>query len=252
MTAPKVFISYSHDSQEHKLWVLELATRLRSCGVDAILDQWDLGPGGDLPHFMEQGLSSSSRILMICTERYVQKANAGVGGVGYEKMIVTADLMRQIDSNRVIPIVRQRGTCTLPTFISSKLYIDLSSKEQFETGFDQLLRDLLNAPLFIKPPLGIAPHLPAIDKAQPTQPSPLTQFMLAICKVYESGSEGGGVKTEAVRRSMNVSKLLFDHARDLAIRAGFIRSHGTMEYMWINDKGREEMIRLSFEPSIVG
>lgn len=250
MTAPKVFISYSHDSQEHKLWVLELATRLRSCGVDAILDQWDLGPGGDLPHFMEQSLSSSSRILMICTERYVQKANAGEGGVGYEKMIVTADLMRQIDSTRVIPIVRQRGTCTLPTFLGSKLYIELSSQEQFETGFDQLLRDLLKAPLFVKPPLGIAPHLPAIDKAQRTQPSPLTQFTLAICKVYDGSFESGAVKTDAVRQAMGVSKLLFDHSRDLAIRAGFITTAGVMKYMWVQDKGREEMIRLSFKSPV--
>lgn len=250
MTAPKVFISYSHDSQEHKLWVLELATRLRSCGVDAILDQWDLGPGGDLPHFMEQSLSSSSRILMICTERYVQKANAGIGGVGYEKMIVTADTMRQIDSKRVIPIVRQRGINALPTFLSSKLYIDLSSQEQFETGFDQLLRDLLKAPLFVKPPLGDAPHLPAIDKVQATQPNPLTLFMLAICKVYESGFNSGGVETAAVRRAMSVSKLLFDHARDLAIRSGFVTSAGNMEYIWVSDKGRAEMIRLSFKPSI--
>jgi hypothetical protein len=29
MKIPKVFISYSHDSQEHKKWVLDLATRLR-------------------------------------------------------------------------------------------------------------------------------------------------------------------------------------------------------------------------------
>ena len=111
MTAPVVFISYSHDSQELKRWVLDLATRLRECGVDAILDQWDIGPGGDLPHFMEQSLTKASRILMICTDRYVQKANAGEGGVGYEKMIVTADLMKKIDSARVIPIIRQQGGC---------------------------------------------------------------------------------------------------------------------------------------------
>jgi hypothetical protein len=93
MSHPEVFISYSHDSQDHKLWVLNLATRLRTNGVDAILDQWDLGPGGDLPHFMEQSISRSSRVLMVCTERYVEKANAGTGGVGYEKMIVTSDLV---------------------------------------------------------------------------------------------------------------------------------------------------------------
>lgn len=245
MTAPNVFVSYSHDSPDHKQWVLELATRLRACGVDATLDQWDLGPGGDLPHLMEQSITSSSRILMICTERYVQKANAGIGGVGYEKMIVTADLMRQIDSSRVIPIIRQNGTYTLPTFLSSKVYIDLSTQDRFETGFDQMLRDLLNAPLFVKPPLGTAPHLPSSEKAQPTQPSPLTKFMLAICKVYEGSFNSGTVNTESVRNAMGVSKLLFDHARDLAIRADFVFSNGTMEHIWVHEKGRKEMIELT-------
>ena len=42
---PKVFISYSHDSPEHRRWVSELGAKLRDNGVDAILDQWDLGPG---------------------------------------------------------------------------------------------------------------------------------------------------------------------------------------------------------------
>ena len=76
--------------------------------------------------------------------------------------------------------------------------------------------------------------------------------MLAICKVYEGGFESGGVKTESVRRAMGVSKLLFDHARDLAIRAGYVTSAGSMEYMWVQDKGREEMIRLSFKQPIGG
>ena len=107
MAIPKVFISYSHDSQDHKKWVLDLASRLRNNGVDATIDQWELKPGDDLPHFMESHLRNSDYVLMICSERYVAKANSGTGGVGYEKMIVTADLMRNIDSNKVIPIIRQ-------------------------------------------------------------------------------------------------------------------------------------------------
>ena len=40
---PKVFISYSHDSPEHRRWVSELGAKLRRNGVDVILDQWDFG-----------------------------------------------------------------------------------------------------------------------------------------------------------------------------------------------------------------
>ena len=38
---PKVFISYSHDSDAHKQWVIDLGTRLRRHGVDVVLDHWD-------------------------------------------------------------------------------------------------------------------------------------------------------------------------------------------------------------------
>jgi len=84
MTAPKVFVSYSHDSQEHKDWVLGLSTRLVRNGVDVILDQWDVTLGGDLPHFMETGLTAADRVLATCTPAYVLKANAGLGACAAE------------------------------------------------------------------------------------------------------------------------------------------------------------------------
>lgn len=245
MPAPTAFISYSHDSQQHKLWVLELATRLRNNGVDAVLDQWDLGPGGDLPHFMEQSIVKADRILMICTDRYVEKANRGAGGVGYEKMIVTADLLRRIDSNRVIPVVRQAGSCQLPTFLSSKLYIDLSSTDQFETGFDQLLRELLGAPLFHKPVLGAAPTLLPKTAPIPTLPDPVTQFITALVTVYEQSSSSGGVDTDRVRRAMGVSKLLFDHAFDMAMQQDLVHSSGTKTHLWVQPSGRSLMLKIA-------
>jgi len=106
---PRVFVSYSHDSAQHKKWVLEFASTLRNRGVDVTLDQWDLQPGDDLPHFMETQLSTADFVLIVCTSKYVEKANTGEGGVGYEKMIVTSSLLSRIDSNKVIPIVRQNN-----------------------------------------------------------------------------------------------------------------------------------------------
>jgi hypothetical protein len=244
MTAPKVFISYSHDSQEHKLWVLELGTRLRANGADVILDQWDLGPGGDLPHFMEQAIAGSSRILMVCTERYVEKANQGTGGVGYEKMIVTAELLRQIGSNRVIPILRQFGPRVVPTFLGSKVYIDLSVSDEFETGFDQLLRELIGAPLFQKPPLGAAPTLQPQIAPKKTAPDPISQFMRALIKVYEQSSSSCAVDGDQLRQAMGVSKLLFDHAFDLALKKGLILAGSGKSTIWVEPTGRALMLQM--------
>jgi hypothetical protein len=44
---PRVFISYSWDSDEHKDRVRALATHLRKNGIDARLDQWEEGTPPD-------------------------------------------------------------------------------------------------------------------------------------------------------------------------------------------------------------
>ncbi len=98
---PKVFISYSHDNPDHKKWVAELAIKLVKNGIDAVLDQWDLSPGDDLTAFMERAVTEVDRVLVICSSNYVAKANAGVGGVGYEKMIVNAELVNNFSSVRL-------------------------------------------------------------------------------------------------------------------------------------------------------
>ena len=89
----RVFISYSHDSEAHKSWVLDLATYLRENGIDALLDQWELELGDDLPSFMESGIRDTDRVLIISSDNYIQKANDGSGGVGYEKTIASAEML---------------------------------------------------------------------------------------------------------------------------------------------------------------
>jgi hypothetical protein len=189
MAIPKVFISYSHDTQEHKHWVLDLATRLRNSGIDAIIDQWELKPGDDLPHFMETHLAKSDYVVMVCSDRYVEKANSGTGGVGYEKMIITADLLSNIDSNKVIPIIRQIGTHNVPTFLKTKLFVDFSNYDEYEFSFDELVRTFHNAPIFEKPEIGNNPFTP-VDKIRPDKTSdPLKSLMVIIITNFESGSQ---------------------------------------------------------------
>lgn len=185
MKPPVVFISYSHDSASHKKWVLDFATTLRNRGTDAILDQWDLKPGGDLPHFMETNLAIADFILMVCTEKYVEKANAGEGGVGYEKMIITSSLLQKIDDRKIIPIIRQDGSDKRPTFLKTKLYINFSKNDDIEYSFDDLLRVLLNAPLYEKPKIGESPFKP-MEGSRPDRISDgIKQVMTEIAKAFE-------------------------------------------------------------------
>lgn len=210
---PKVFISYSHDSQEHKYWVLELATRLRSNGIDAILDQWDLKPGDDLPRFMEINLAAADRVLMICTDNYVAKADKGAGGVGYEKMIVTSDLLSHIDSNKVIPIIRQESTCHTPIFLRTKLFIDFSKNDNHEFAFDELIRTIHEAPLFDKPPVSINPFLNAKQNLPNKTNDPHILVMKEIVRGLEK-TPREYVDFVSLMSSVEISRILLDHYLD--------------------------------------
>ena len=158
---PKVFISYSHDSAAHKRWVLELGTKLRRNGVDVMLDQWALRPGADFTRFMEHGIRDFDRVLVICTNNYVRKANDREGGVGYEVQIVTTELVANLGIDKFIPIIRQAsGEEKTPTFLGTRVYIDFTDESQFEEKFEELLRELYDVPVVEKPPLGEKPSFP--------------------------------------------------------------------------------------------
>lgn len=157
----RVFFSYSHDTDEHKIWVRDLATFFRTNSIDVILDQWDVEFGDDLAAFMENSITTSDRVVVICTDQYIQKANAGIGGVGYEKTICTAEMLRDVKNRRrYIPVVRNvSGEHKLPTFFGAALYADLSDGNDSEALRSDLVRALNEIPR-TKPELGAHPFIP--------------------------------------------------------------------------------------------
>lgn len=164
---PTVFISYSHDSEKHKNWVIQLATRLRSNGVDIILDCWNTRLGSNLSLFMEQGLTKANRVICICTDNYLIKSNSGKGGAGYEKQIMTADLLRDQNTDWIIPlIINNTSKHKTPTFLSAKKYISFEDPNKYETNYEELLRDLLDEPVLPIPPLGKNPFKVVKEFAQ--------------------------------------------------------------------------------------
>jgi TIR domain len=235
MDIPKLFISYSHDSLPHKKWVLDLATRLRSSGIDAILDQWELTPGDDIPHFMETHLASADYIAMICTDRYVGKANSGSGGVGYEKMIITSNLMNRIDENKIIPIIRQNGTYNLPTFLKTKLFIDFSKNDDFEYNLDDLIRKVHQSPIFKKPPVGHNPFDTSISSKPQPKHDALQTLMKIVVDDYEKGESYS--KYFDIAAKLKISRIMLDLLILEAISNKYIRQDSDKD-IFILDAGR--------------
>ena len=239
MTIPKVFISYSHDSPEHKKWVLEIATKLRNNGIDAIIDQWELKAGAEIPSFMENHIKNSDYVLMICTDKYVEKANAGKGGVGYEKMIITSDLIKGIDSTKFIPIIRQSGTQNVPTFLETRLFINLSVGEDFEFNYDEIVRTIHGTPLYVKPEIGNNPFTSGEAIIPEKSNDALKKLMSLVVYDFDKGKNYSLYKDLVIR--FQASRIMLDFSIKDADEKGLIRRDKEGDLV-LTDKGKSYVV----------
>lgn len=157
---PKVFISYSWAVQDS---VIEFAERLRSHGIDIVLDIWDLKEGHDKYAFMEQSVTSPEidRVLIICDKTYTQKANNREGGAGDETVIISQEVYGHEKQEKFIPVILEVDPDSkpyVPAYIKSRIYIDLSDDSRYEEEYEKLLRNIYDKPLYKKPPLGKMPE----------------------------------------------------------------------------------------------
>ncbi len=134
--ASQVLIAYSWDSDEHKRWVLALATKLRTeGGIEVILDQWHLDLGARSPEFMERAVRDSDCVLVICTEGYKHRFDNRTGGAGYEGHIITGEIVNEVGKNKFIPILRQGDwRSSIPTALAGVHGADLRQDSPTEYG----------------------------------------------------------------------------------------------------------------------
>lgn len=177
--APTAFLSYAWEGDALKLWVQQLATRLRADGVDVKLDQWNAAPGDQLPAFMEASIRENDFVLVICTPTYKQKSDNRRGGVGYEGSIMTGELMTLRNERKFIPILRLGDwKDSAASWLSGKYHLDFRGDPYPPGQYQDLVATLYNrrpAP----PPLGRSPFdrsdlmTPAgADTAAEAQPAP--------------------------------------------------------------------------------
>jgi hypothetical protein len=138
--APKVFISYSWDDEEHRQWVQGSATRLRADGVDVELDRWRVGLGGLLPEFMERAVRGNDYILVVCTPHYKERSDSCVGGVGYEGDIMAAEVLSERNNSKFVPVLRKGNwRSALPSWLLRKAGVDLRGTRYSEEEYERLV-----------------------------------------------------------------------------------------------------------------
>jgi len=161
--APRVFLSYSHDSRAHQERVLALADRLRADGIDARLDQYEPAPARGWPRWMEDQIDAADFVLVVATETYRRRfrghEEAGKGlGVQWEGAILTQELYEAgVRNTTFIPVVfSSTDAARIPRALRGFTRYDVSTDE----GYEQLYRRLTAQPEVVKPPLGEPRELP--------------------------------------------------------------------------------------------
>jgi hypothetical protein len=168
---PKVFVSYSWDSTDHREWVIKLSERLRSDGIDVTLDHWHAQPGDQLPAFMERAIRDNDFVIVICTRNYKLKADGRLGGVGYEGNIMTAELFTTRNERKFIPVLRQGPwEEAAPSWLKGKYRIELSGDPYSENAYYSIVHHL-HGMSPAAPPLGPAPTQPSSPHVKHNSPN---------------------------------------------------------------------------------
>ena len=182
LASPRVFISYSHDSQEHKDLVLELADRVREDGIDCTIDQYVESPAEGWQRWMLNQVEEATFGLVACTEQYDRRFRGretiGKGkGATWEGGVIIQELYDdQGQNSKFIPITLAPEDAN---FIPSPLRGATSYRLNTADVYELLYRRLTNQPRTRKPELGKLQTLVPRDRKQvfpETSPSNLSNF----------------------------------------------------------------------------
>ena len=174
---PRVYISYSRDSEEHIEWVTRLARRLRSDGVDAKLDVWALRPGMMVWDWVYDEINAADAVLVIVTRRYMIQSKDDSSGVAND-IAVMENLSRESDeTNLIVPIVLPDVDypLELPSSISGRFGIRFQYPEDDVPAYDKLLDALFQRQWPAAPPLA-RPRESGHRKQGPAGPVKLARF----------------------------------------------------------------------------
>ncbi|MFA4956509.1 MAG: FxSxx-COOH system tetratricopeptide repeat protein [Candidatus Methanoperedens sp.] len=142
---PKVFISYSHDSEEHKERVLALSDRLRVDGIECIIDHNETSPSEGWAIWMSNQIAEADFILVVCTETYERRFRGkeetedGLGAI-WEGAIITQKLYEAKAKNtQIIPILLSNAKKShIPIVLRNATHYRPDTDNGYKTLIDRL------------------------------------------------------------------------------------------------------------------
>lgn len=160
----KVFISYSHDSDEHRDFVRDLSNRLRDEGLECLIDQYVNGfPPEGWQRWMENQIEAADFVLMVCTPNYLKRYRGkeadGGKGVTFEGTVIAQTLYnRHYRNTKFIPVLPVEGLVDhVP--VSLQAY----STYRLPDEYDSLYRVLTEQAKYVAPPVGEIRSLSSVN-----------------------------------------------------------------------------------------
>jgi hypothetical protein len=153
---PKVFIS--HASEDKDRFVVDFATKLRSNGVDAWVDQWEINIGDSLiDKIFEQGIAEADVFIIILSTHSIQKP--------WVKEELNAGAIKRIEKNtKILPIIIDQGV-DVPEVLKSIVWEVINDLKNYEDQFKRILASVFG--MYEKPAIGQKPPY-AVETIQVT------------------------------------------------------------------------------------
>jgi diguanylate cyclase (GGDEF)-like protein len=148
MNEISVFISYKWQDEKRNKWVEKLYRDLRSVGIDAKLDKYEVAPGESFSDYMTREIRECNFVLFIVTPKAVEAVESGEGALAFEMQISNARRLARKDGFRIIPIFREGDKTS--SYLSDHRYLDFRNEEQYDSALQNLI-DWLHGS--IRPPV---------------------------------------------------------------------------------------------------
>jgi hypothetical protein len=125
MNEVNTFVSYSHDSNEHKARVLTFTQTLRNMSITAFCDRFfESKPPQSWPRWTLRSVRNSQFVLMVCTEPYRRRVEGdespGAGlGANWEGTLITQELYEHTyEPVKFVPVIFDDAEkASIPMFV---------------------------------------------------------------------------------------------------------------------------------------
>ncbi|WP_405137807.1 SEFIR domain-containing protein [Nocardia sp. NBC_01388] len=168
---PRVFVSYTHDSREHREMVLQFAQFLtETCGFDVNIDFWDLDRRRNWYQWAMEQITMADYVLVIASPvckivgdgRCGNESNRGM----QSEITLLMELLhsdREVWQRRLLPVVLPgRSAAEIPLFLQPRTADHYVVQDFTITGAEDLLRTITAQVRYHRPAMN-----PAVVRLQP-------------------------------------------------------------------------------------